>query len=89
MNSLDARKELEWDERSMLAPILRGIAAQYSFQKTKQENDLSANPVWDTKFTQANLNNRQAKELAHEQVMQDKLFQQQKDLEQIREVANA
>lgn len=81
VNSLDARKELEWDERSMLAPILRGITAQYSFQKTKQENDLSANPVWDTKFTQANLNNRQEKELAHKQAMQDRLFQQQKDLQ--------
>ena len=81
VNSLDSRKELEWDERSMLAPILRGITSQYSFQKTKQENDLSANPVWDTKFTQANLNNRQAKELEQEMRMQDKLFQQQKDLQ--------
>lgn len=71
--NLKGRKQLEWGN-SYLAPIMRGLVNEYSYNQTSQENLLRNNSRGSTLFTQAQTNARQAANLA-----------QQKQLAEMRE----
>lgn len=78
---LSDRKQLNWNDNSYLSPILRGIVDQYSSSKIDTENSLRANPIWSTKFVQSQTNNRDAANIKSKEDMQEKLFTQQKALQ--------
>lgn len=60
INQLDSRTALEWNNESSLAPILRGIVRQYSWDKTEESEKLSNNSLYNTKYVQAQTNARDA-----------------------------
>jgi hypothetical protein len=51
--------QVNWNNGSYLAPIMRGIVDQYAYSKSETGNDLSANSVWTTKYSQSQQNARQ------------------------------
>jgi hypothetical protein len=80
--NLNARSELSWNGNSYLAPIMRGIVSEYSYNKQDQENDLSANSIWSTKFNQANINERDRLNRSLKETMQQRGFDQAKAMQQ-------
>lgn len=82
--NLSQRRALNWDDRSGLAPILRGVMDQFSFLKTNEDSYLRGNPVWSTKFTQGQMNYRQGRQLAQQQKQfDDKLKNTQDQFEEM------
>lgn len=81
-NNLNNRKEIAWNKDSYLAPILRGVVDEFSYEKTKGTNETRPNSIWETKFNQANMNSRSNAEIASREKMQDRLFEQQKFLQE-------
>lgn len=77
---LGDRTQLNWNKNSYLAPIMRGIVDQYSYNKTEEGSDLTANSVWTTKFSQQQANNRNNANIASRERMQDKAFENAKVL---------
>ncbi|TXG81112.1 MAG: hypothetical protein E6R13_06880, partial [Spirochaetes bacterium] len=68
-NQLKGRKQLNWNDQSYLAPIMRGIVNQYSYDQTSQEDVLRNNSKGSTKFVQAQTNARQARMLAQQKAL--------------------
>jgi hypothetical protein len=57
---LNQRTELNWNDQSYLAPIMRGIVNQFAYSQTDEENTLRSNSKGSTKYTQAQINARDA-----------------------------
>lgn len=94
--NLENRKQVKWNDNSYLGPIMRSITDEFSHSKTDTENDLSANPIWQSKFTQSNenararlsqqgMNDRQTKLLDQQKQLQDDRIQANKDLELLKQ----
>lgn len=81
---LDQRSQLNWNNKSYLAPILRSITDQYSYQQSTQENDLRANPIWQERFTQANINQRNNDDIRSRERMQQRGFENAEKLQQLK-----
>lgn len=71
---LQQRRQLNWNDKSYLAPIMRGIVEQQSYEQTITEDLLRNNSKGSTKYVQAQTNARHAATLA-----------QQKQLAEMRE----
>lgn len=71
---LSQRTQLNWNNGSYLAPILRGITDEFSYSKTEQGNDISANPIWSDRFNQSQANDRNNKNIASREKLQQQTF---------------
>lgn len=78
---LESRRNIKWNDQSYLGPIMRGITDEHSFSKTDTENDLSANPIWQSRFTQQNENARASLAQTGQNDRQVKLLDQQAALQ--------
>lgn len=79
--NLDNRSQVAWNKDSYLAPIMRGVVDEFSYGKTSTENDMTANSSWQTRFSQAQQNARQQRDIAADEATQARLFDQQKKLQ--------
>jgi hypothetical protein len=60
---LQARRSMQWNDKSYLAPILRGLVNTYSYSSVEQGNDLSNNSKGSVMYSQAQQNFRQGRQL--------------------------
>jgi hypothetical protein len=80
-NKLNSRQQVAWNKDSYLAPIMRGIVDQYSYQQTESQNDISANPIWEARFNQAQANSRNNADIAASKENQERALASQKQLQ--------
>lgn len=80
VKQINERTSLNWNKDSYLAPIMRGIVDQYSHETTWSENDLSANSIWSTKYSQSQANARNNASIGAANARQQRGFQNAKDM---------
>lgn len=59
-----SQQQVDWNDNSYLAPIVRGVVNQYANSKTVQKNELRNNSLYNTMYTQNAENARQRASLA-------------------------
>lgn len=84
VGQISNRTQLNWNDKSFLAPILRGITDQYSYQKTEQGNDLSNNSLFNTRLIQSETTARNNANIAARERMQQKGFDHAWDMQERR-----
>lgn len=63
-----SQQQLNWDNSNYLTPIMQGVIGQYAHSTTTKSNELSANPVWSTTYTQGMENMRQSRDLSQKAI---------------------
>lgn len=80
IKQLGERTRLDWNSGSYLAPIMKSIVDQYSYSKDWEENDLSPNSIWSTKYSQQQANWRNSANIKAREDADNRKFSFQKEM---------